>query len=534
MTRRPLACQRYITPNRKPLPLLIFLTGIIVVMVAPAHAATCEDLVSANLPDTTINSASIVQAGQFTPPGLNAPLQVTAICRVTGTTSPAINFEIWLPLNEWNGNFHVSGNGGMAGVISYSSMAAALQRGYAVASTDTGHVRPAAGSFDASWALGHPELVTDFGHRALHLTTVNGKTIIELFYNRPPKYSYYVGCSKGGQQGLMEAQRYPDDFHGIVAGNPANDWTRFYAGAHLWYSLATLQDSRDYIPRSKLPLLADAVNAACDALDGLEDGVLDDPRQCRFEPETLTCPSGQDNDTCLTSAQVQTVKTIWTGAKNSAGETIFPGLVPGGENGPGGGWGTWVTGSEPFASLHWKAAEGFFKYMVFEDPDWNFRTFDFDNDLDFALEKVGGQLDSANPNLDRFLNRGGKLIVYHGWSDPDISPLASINYYEDVLSYYGADMNRKKTLSDTQAFFRLFMVPGLGHCRGGPGYNSLDPLSALEAWVENGIAPQQILGSRIENSMTVRTRPVCPYPSIAKWNGTGNPNDAGSFTCVAE
>ena len=191
-------------------------------------------------------------------------------------------------------------------------MAAALQRGYAVASTDTGHVRPAAGSFDASWALGHPELVADFGHRALHLTTVTGKTIVELFYNRAATYSYYVGCSKGGQQGLMEAQRYPDDFDGIIAGNPANDWTRFYVGAHLWYSLATLRDSRDYIPRSKLPALADAVNAACDALDGLEDGVLDDPRQCRFEPETLTCLSGQDNNNCLTPAQVQAVKAIWT------------------------------------------------------------------------------------------------------------------------------------------------------------------------------------------------------------------------------
>ena len=172
--------------------------------------------------------------------------------------------------------------------------------------------------------------------------------------------------------------------------------------------------------------------------------------------------------------------------------------------------------------------------MVFEDPDWNFRTFDFDDDLDFALDKVGAQLDSANPDLNRFRDRGSKLIVYHGWSDPDISPLGSINYYEDVLSYYGADTNRSQTLSDTQEFFRLFMVPGLGHCRGGPGYNYLDPLSALETWVETDIPPQQILGSRVENGTTVRTRPLCPYPEVAKWNETGNPNDAGSFTCVTE
>ena len=534
MIRRKLADKRYIAPIRTPIKLFSFVVAIFLIMVAPAYAATCKEMASAVLPNTTINSASILQAGSFTPPGLNDPLQLPTICRVIGTTSPSINFEVWLPLNGWNGNFHVSGNGGMAGVIGYGSMAAGLQRGYVVASTDTGHVRPDAGSFDASWALGHPELVTDFGHRALHMTAVNGKALTELFYNQSPKYSYYVGCSKGGQQGLMEAQRYPDDFDGIVAGNPANDWTRFYTGAHLWYSLATLRDTASYIPPSKLPLLADAVNAACDALDGLEDGVIDDPRQCRFEPETLTCPSNQDNNTCLTVAQVQTVKSIWAGATTSSGETIFPGLVPGGENGPGGGWETWVTGPEPFASLHWKAAEGFFKYMVFEDPDWNFRTFDFDNDLDFALAKVGAQLDSADPNLDRFRDRGSKLIVYHGWSDPDISPLGSINYYEDVLAYSGADNNRSQTLSETQEFFRLFMVPGLGHCRGGPGYNHLDPLSALEEWVEADIPPRQILGSRIENGITIRTRPLCPYPEIAKWNGTSDPDDANSFTCVAE
>ena len=285
----------------------------------------------------------------------------------------------------------------------------------------------------------------------------------------------------------MEAQRYPDDFDGIVASNPANDWTRFYAGAHLWYSHATLRNRGSYIPRAKLPLLAGAVNAACDTLDGVEDGVLDDPRRCRFDPATLTCPAGQDHDGCLTPPQVQAVKDIWAGSRNSAGEVIFPGLVPGGENGPGGGWGTWLTGPEPFASLHWRAADGFFKYMVFEEPDWNFRTFDYDTDLAFALDKVGQALDSASPDLRRFRDRGSRLIVYHGWSDPDISPLGSINYYEDVLAASGgADTGaagpreaagpRDRALSGTQAFFRLFLVPGMGHCSGGPGYNRVDPL----------------------------------------------------------
>ena len=404
-----------------------------------------------------------------------------AVCRVAGVTEPAVNFEVWLPAEGWNGKFHVSGNGGMAGVVSYGAMAAAVRRGYAAASTDTGHVRPGTGGFDASWAIGRRDLVADFGHRSLHLTATHGRTVTSTFYERDPDYSYYVGCSKGGQQGLMEAQRYPDDFDGIVAGNPANDWTRFYAGAHLWYALATLGDSDRYFPPSKVPLLADAVNAACDALDGLEDGVLDDPRACDFDPGTLTCPAGRDDASCLTPGQVEAVRNIWAGSRNSAGEVVFPGLVPGGENGPGGGWQAWVTGREPFTSLHWLAADGFFKYMVFEEPDWNFRSFDYDADLEFALEKVGPSLDADSPDLDGLRDGGAKLIVYHGWSDPDISPLGSIDYYEDVLALEGVDRGREAALAAVRDYFRLFLVPGLGHCSGGPGYNRLDPAHRARA-----------------------------------------------------
>lgn len=507
---------------------------VLLFAASPASSDTCDRLISLRLPNTSIESASILPAGAFAPPGLNEPLQLPSFCRVVARTDPTVNFEVWLPVENWNGKFHMSGNGGMAGVISYSAMATALRRGYAASSTDAGHVRPGTGSFDASWAIGRPDLVRDFGHRSLHVTADNGKTITETFYEQPPKYSYYVGCSKGGQQGLMEAQRYPNDFDGIVAGNPANAWTRFYTGAHLWYSLATLRNSMSYIPQSKVPLLANSVNSACDALDGLKDGVLDDPRVCNFDPTDLTCPTGLDDDSCLTPAQVQAVKDIWGGSRTSSGEVIFPGLVPGGENSPPGGWNTWVTGNEPFASLHWRAAEGFFKYMVFEDPDWNFRTFDFDKDLDFALKKVSGELDSTNPDLDHFRDAGSKLIVYHGWSDPDISPLGSINYYEDVLSHYGADSNRTQALSETRAFFRLFMVPGLGHCRGGPGYNQLDALTALEQWVEDDVRPNNILGSRVEGRNITRTRPICAYPEIAKWNRTDDPNVASSFSCVIE
>ena len=504
------------------------------VAAAPADAATCESVALLVLPDTTIKSAATVASGAYTPPGATAPVDVPAFCRVTGVVKPAVRFEVWLPMDGWNGKFHVSGNGGMAGVISYGGLANALNRGYAAASTDTGHVRPGTGGFDASWALGRPDLVTDFGHRALHVTTEAGKAITRGYYERPPDHSYYTGCSKGGQQGLMAAQRYPDDFDGIIAGNPAHDWTRFYAGAHLWYALATLRDPESYIPRAKLPLLAAAVNDRCDALDGLEDGVLDDPRDCDFDPAALTCRERQDPSSCFTPKQVQAVRTIWAGSRNAAGDVIYPGLVPGGENGPGGGWGSWVTGTEPFTSLHWLAADGFFKYMVFEEPDWNFRTFDYDTDLEFALGKVGPSLDAADPDLRELRVGGAKLIVYHGWSDPDISPLASIDYYEDVLSVIGGDRGRDVALTETRDFFRLFMVPGMGHCSGGPGYNSLDALPALESWVEDGIPPDTILGSRIEDGEVVRTRPLCAYPQTAGWDGTGNPDDASSFACRNE
>ena len=497
---------------------------------APAPAATpCERLIGLELPDTSITAAERVRAGSFAPAGGAAPVDVPAFCRALGRTAPAIRFEVWLPEERWNGKFQGIGNGGMAGSLRYDRMAAALARGYAAAATDTGHVTE--NTFDATWAFGRPDLVADFGHRALHLTTVNAKTITEAYYDRPPAYSYYVGCSKGGQQGLIEAQRYPDDYDGIIAGNPAHDWTRFYTGAHLWYAQATLADPESYIPADKLPLLAGAVNAACDALDGIEDGVLDDPRQCRFDPAELTCAAGQDAATCLTPKQVDVVRAIWSGSRNRRGEPLYPGLVPGGEASPG-GWARWVTGDAPFTSLHWLAAEGFFRHMVFEDPDWDFRSFDYDEDLAFALEKVGHDLDAADPDLRALRERGGKLIVYHGWSDADISPLGSIDYYEDAVSLIGAGRDRAAALAGTRDFFRLFMAPGMGHCRGGPGPDRFDALTALERWVELGEAPARIVASRVTDGAVDRTRPLCPYPEVARWNGSGSTDEASNFACV--
>lgn len=515
-----------------PLILLATLAAPVIGELPASAAASCESLAGLKLADTTIKSATAVNAGPFTPPGAVpsvAPLNLPAFCRVVGVTPPAVVFEVWLPAENWNGKFQGVGNGGTAGVVSYAAMATALNRGYATASTDTGHVNK--GPFDSTWALGHPELVEDFGHRALHLTTVNGKEITRAFYAKPPDRSYYVGCSKGGQQGLMEAQRYPEDYDGIIAGDPAHDWTRFYAGAHLWYSMAMFKDPESYIPAVKIGVLDKAVAAACDAIDGLVDGLIDDPRKCQFDPSELTCKVGQDPGSCFTPKQVKAIKDMWSGVRNSAGQLIFPGLVPGAEASAT-GWIPWTIGTAPFTANHWRAADGWFKYAVFQNPDWDFRTFNFDTDLVSALQRTSSAVDAVDPNLLPLKNRGAKLITYHGWSDPDISPLSAIDYYESVVSHLSGGRNRVEALADTQDFFRLFMVPGMTHCAGGPGPNSFDMLTALEQWVERGIAPQKIIATHLTNGVPDRTRPLCPYPQVARWNGTGSTDDATNFSCV--
>jgi feruloyl esterase len=496
-----------------------------------AAAAPCESLTTLILPDTTVRSATAVPAGPFLPPGGAAPMTLRAFCRVVGQVQPAINFEVWLPSAGWNGRLQVVGNARLEGTINYVAMGASLTRGYAVASSDLGHVSQPRDGFDARWAAGRPDLVVDFGHRATHVTTVNAKEITRRFFERPADRTYFAGCSKGGQQGLMAAQRYPGDFDGILAGAPAHDWTRFYIGGHLWYATATLKDPESYIPASKLPLLDKAVASACDGLDGLVDGLLSDPRTCTFDPQRLACKPGEDNTSCLTTKQVKAVKDILGGARTSSGAMIFPGLMPGAVSAPN-GWSIWVTGPAPFTSTHWIAADGFFKHIVFDDPKWDFRTFSFDRDVERALARVGGALDATDPNLRPFRALGSKLIVYHGWSDPDISPLSSISYFDEVVSVIGGH-NRDDALRETQDFFRLFMVPGMGHCGGGPGPNSFDMVSALEAWVERGVAPASITAAHYTSGVADRTRPLCPYPQVARWNGVGSVDHAASFSCAA-
>ncbi len=508
---------------------LIFVLGFLCAVPVAAQQS-CERLAALSLPGVTITTAARVAAGPFTFPGAQGvTAELPAFCRVAATIAPEVRFELWMPVN-WNHKLAAVGNGGLAGSINYGAMRRPLERGYATSSTDTGHASPSSNA--GEWALGHYERIVDFADRAVHAMAEADKVILREFYGSAPTHSYFNGCSQGGHEALVEAQRYPADFDGIIAGDPANNWTRHYAGGHLWTARA--MDGEGYLPPDKVQVLADAVNRECDLLDGVRDGVLTDPRRCHFDVATLLC-AGPDAQGCLTAAQVEAVNKIWTGLRTADGDQIYPGLVPGGEGGPG-GWTSWVSGAQPGTSSHAGLGIPFYRYMVFEDPNWDFRTFRFeradglDSDVDFTDAKLGALFNANNPDLSAFRARGGKLIQYHGWSDPDITPLNSIQYYESVAAFAGHGGNHG--LRDTKEFYRLFMVPGMQHCGGGPGATVFDMMPALEEWVEHGAAPARVTASHMTNGAVDRTRPLCPYPQEAQWKGTGNTNDAAAFVCA--
>ncbi|HVO57525.1 MAG TPA: tannase/feruloyl esterase family alpha/beta hydrolase [Dongiaceae bacterium] len=470
-----------------------------------------------------------------------------SFCRVALQLTPSadsdIRAEVWLPSGKWNGRLQVVGNGGFAGEINYSGLAAALLAGYAAASTDTGH---AASGVEAGWALGHPEKVTDFGWRAIHVTTLAAKEVIRARYGNSPKYSYFFGCSNGGRQALMEAQRFPEDFNGILAGAPANYWTHLVS-AGLWNMQALTNDPASYIPSAKLPALAQAVNAACDALDGTKDGVVDDPRRCHFQPEKMLCT--QDGNGCLTAPQITALEKLYEGPHTVKSGRIFPGFLPGAEEGPG-GWGLWITGPQPGKSLIAAFTYGYFANMVYEKADWSYNAANVDDAVKLADEKTGKTLNATDANLAPFRAHGGKLILYHGWNDPAISALNTIDYWQSVRGKLGG--------KETDSFARLYMLPGVQHCSGGPGLDEFglpgepgpsdakhNVQAALELWVEKGTAPDSLIVSKTPQPSSSAgngdaaagkakmTRPLCPYPQEAKYKGTGDPNEAASFTCSA-
>jgi hypothetical protein len=508
---------------------------------AVASAADC-DKISGTFPSTTITSAQVVAAGAFVPPsGPKAPIYKVApeFCRVQGVIAPSsdshIEFEVWLPVSGWNGKYLGVGNGGFAGSIGYPALAEAVANGYAASSTDTGHQ---AGGVDGAWALGHHEKMVDYGYRAIHETAEKAKLIVAAFYGGAPKRSYFSSCSNGGRQALLEAQRYPADYDGIIAGAPANFFTHHLAG-FAWNAQAL--DDAGYIPGAKLKLIESAALASCDAGDGVKDGVIDDPTKCHFDPAALQC-KGDPSDSCLTEAQVASLKKIYAGPKNSKGEQLFPGYEPGGETGLG-GWAPWITGFSPGKSAQLAFANGFFGGMIFQDAAWDYRKMNFDGDMKVADDKGAQIFNATDPNLKAFQDRGGKLLLYHGWSDAAIPPVNTINYYQSVVS----KMGRKKAAE----FVELFMVPGMQHCGGGPGPNDFGQISpapadpdrsmmkAMEQWVEKGVAPAKIVATKYKadgnpSGGVLRTRPLCPYPAFAKYSGSGSTDDAANFSCVSK
>jgi feruloyl esterase len=497
--------------------------------VSAIAATPCESLRSLVLPQTNITVAASVPAGSFLPPGAAKPLtDVPAFCRVAATLTPTsdsdIKIEVWMPTSGWNGRFHGVGNGGFAGTMSYPALADAIARGDASASTDTGHSTPG-----GSFGMGHPEKIADWGYRSIHVMTEAAKAIIRAFYGNAARQSYFTGCSTGGHQALAEAQRYPADYDGIVAGDHGANRTHLHA-SFIWTLAATQTDPASRIPAEKFPVIHDAVLAACDALDGVSDGFLADPRRCRFDPATLRCPGG-DGPHCLTASQVEALTKLYDGMRNPrTGEPLYPGAAVGSETRPGSLWTDIALSFPNFGDL--------FRFWVFEDLNWDWKTFDFDRDLARTDAKLGPSVVALNPDLSAFASRGGKLLLYHGWEDTRVSPIDSIAYFDSVAAF--VDHGRKSAstrysqaaLRKTQAFARLFMVPGMGHCSGGPGPTSFDALQAVESWVERGLAPNRILAAHKEDGVTTMTRPLCPYPQEAAYLGLGSTNDAANFSCA--
>jgi feruloyl esterase len=485
----------------------------------PAFGSSCDSLAMVALKDTTITMAQIVPAGHFSPPGQGQPAggganpykELPDFCRVAVTIKPTsdseIKVEVWLPVNGWNSKFQGVGNGGWAGVISYSAMAEAVRAGYATASTDTGHVGDR-----GAFVMGHPEKLIDFAWRSEHEMTVKAKAIIQAFYGRAPKFSYWNGCSTGGRQGLKEAQQFPADYDGIIAGAPANR-----TAISLWIAHGVLKDKTSYIPPAKYPVIHQAALAACDAGDGLKDGLIDNPAKCTFDPKLLLC-NGAENAQCLTGPQVEAAKKFYSPAINPrTGQELFSSFVPGTEL----GWGIQALGPEPSLNGYDQ-----YRYVVFKDPNWDWKTFNFDTDVARGNQPENVIMNATDPDMKAFFSHGGKLLLYHGWSDPQVPTPNTIKYYNSVVETMGGAANASKNI-------RLFLGPGMGHCRGGEGPNVFDKVGALEQWVEQGKAPEKLTASHVTDGKVDRTRPLCPYPQVAKYKGTGSIDDAANFVCSA-
>lgn len=523
-------------------------------LAAPATAETaampadrCAAVREFSWPAVTIDSVEAVTAGVVTGTAGEPYPGLPPFCRVIGHATPTpqskIGFEVWLPLENWNGRYAQVGNGGLAGVIFYLPLADMLRRGFAAAATDNGHQSHPG---DGSWAIGQPEKVKDFAYRAVHLLREIAVPMTGHFYSKVPQYKYFFACSEGGREAHVEAQRYPEDFDGIVAGAPANDWVSLLAN-FVWNLKAVHENPASHLSVPKLEAVQRASVAACDLDDGVADGLVSRPAACRFDPATIRCP-GEDRDDCLTAAQVEGLSKIYRGLHDpKTGAMISPGYARGGEaetHALGGGIRGAVFGDGPGSSQQVLFANGFFGGFVFEDPKWDWRSFDFERDLAFARRKLGAMLDATNPVLDAFEQRGGRMIQYMGWQDGSVPPESSIRYYTNVVQHMGG-------VGRVQSFYRLFMAPGVMHCGLGPGPNAFgalmtltnpapqdadhDVLLALQRWVEEGVAPERIIATRYVDDLPAkgvqRTMPLCPYPAEARYDGQGDPHRATSYSC---
>ena len=485
------------------------------------QAIECQDLMSATWSGFKVSAAEDHEAEGGVP----------AYCLVRGVIDDEIHFELVLPSPDaWNGRFVMGGGGGFVGTVENQLTWLApdfLTRGFASIGTDTGHQGTA---IDASWAMDRKDREINFGFRAVHLTAETAKTIIRLHYGQDIGYSYFIGCSRGGGQAMMESQRFPDDFDGIVSGAPAYDWTGL-AAQMVQTQQAMYPNSSNLSAPVVTPEVRQLVSSVllerCDAVDGLEDGILSDPRDCDLEPGDLPrCPSGETSETCLTEQQFRAVEAVYGGAF-SAGQRIYPGFPLGAEMDEG-GWDTWITGNADLwgpgtPSLHFAFGTQIFKYLVFDDPDWDYLSYDFST---WAADtrKAAGILNATETDLTAFEISGGKLILWNGWSDAAITALGTIQYYEAVRQEH----------ADAESFARLFLLPGVGHCAGGSGPDQVDWLSAIQAWVEEGKPPTRLVATKLGEDGAVQVeRPVCAYPARAQYTGAGDGTREGAFECVA-
>ena len=510
------------------MPLAVWVASALVLLLPSGNlrqqsrvvTGDCGTLAALRLRNARVASATVVPKGGFELP--NAPrdwnvslgfTNLPSFCRVTAVLTPtkdsAISVELWLPVEGWNGRFQGVGNGGWGGSIPHPALVAPLAAGYATAITDSGHI-----GGQTEFAVGHPEKLIDFGYRAIHEMAVQSKLIVRAFYGVGPKYSYFAECSGGGRQGLASAERYPDDFNGIVAAAPVLGKLMSHAG-RVALNLFVNRNSAAVIPSAKYPAINAAVLRACDATDGVTDGVIENPAACRFDYASLRCSSGDASD-CLTAEQIESAKAMTSPVRDpKSGAIAFGGLAPGAEL----RWSA-LGGPSPLAE-----STSPLRDLVFRDAAWDYRTFSTLVDFDRVRQADERNVVAVGPDLRRFMAGRGKLLIYQGWNDPVISPIETIDHYQAVVKRVG-DRAADQSMS-------LFMVPGMNHCSGGTGTDRWDPVKIVEAWVERGERPTRIVASRVVDGRAVRTRPLCPYPQTARYQG-GNPDAAESFSCLAD